>query len=321
MSGVSQSATARLLQLLALLQARRDWPGPELSDRLRVSGRTIRNDIARLRALGYPIEAGAGLNGGYRLDAGVVLPPLLLSDEEAVAVAISLRSAAAGTVEGLEDVSLQALVKLEAVLPTRLRHRMSALQTSTLHAPSGGPRTDPDTLSLLAGLCRDHQVLRLDYTDHDGHETRRSVEPHRVVHYGRRWFLLAWDRDREDWRTLRVDRIRPRTPAGARFVPRDLSDSEAVERVTRGVATAFGTVRTTATVHAAAQAVAATLPPVAVVEPTGPESCTLLLGAATAHLLAVYLLGLDVDFEVTEPPELIAALDDVVRRAGRAGQG
>lgn len=311
------SRSARLLQLLALLQARRDWPGPELADRLAVSTRTIRHDIARLRALGYPVQASTGPTGGYRFSAGAVLPPLLLSDEEALAVAISLRSAAAGTVQGLEQDALQALVKLEAVLPSRLRHRMSALQAATIHAPSGGPQVDPATLGLLAGLCRDHQVLRCDYTDHDGNHTRRSVEPHRVVHYGRRWFLLAIDRDRVDWRTLRVDRIRPRTPPGARFVPRELSDTEAIERVAHGVATAFGAVRTRAAVQAPAHTVAAKLPPVAVVEPVGDGRCTLLLGAAAAHMLAIYLLGLDTDFHVTEPPELIDALSKIAHRARR----
>jgi predicted DNA-binding transcriptional regulator YafY len=194
---------------------------------------------------------------------------------------------------------------------------MSSLQATTLHAPSGGPRVDPGTLSLVAGLCRDHQGFRLDYTDHDGNHTLRTVEPHRVVHYGRRWFLLAWDHDRADWRTLRVDRIRPRTPPLTRFVPRELSDAQAIERVTHGVASAFGAVRTHATIYAPAQTVAAKLPPVAVVEPLGPERCTLLLGAATAQLLAIYLLGLDAEFDVTEPPELIDALNDIADRARR----
>lgn len=314
---MSESSTARLLELLGLLQVRRGWAGSELAQRLAVSARTIRKDIARLRALGYPVEATSGLTGGYRLARGAVMPPLLLSDDEAVAVGISLHSAAAGTVEGMDDTARQALAKLEAVLPSRLRHHMSALQASTLYAPSGGPRVDPGTLSLIASVCRDHQMLRLDYTDHQGQHTRRTVEPYRIVHYGRRWFLLAFDRDRADWRTLRIDRIQPRTPPGARFAPRALSDTDAIQRVTHGVAAAFGGIRTCATVHAPAHAVAAKLPPIAVVEARDPNSCTLILGAATPHLLATYLLGLDADFDVTDPPELIDALNRAADRARR----
>lgn len=315
---MSETSTARLLELLALLQARRDWPGPELAGRLAVSARTIRKDIARLRVLGYPVEATSGLAGGYRLAPGAVMPPLLLSDDEAVAIGISLHSAAAGTVEGMDETARQALVKLEAVLPSRLRHRLRALQASTLHAPSGGPQVDPDTLSLIASLCRDHQTLRLDYTDYEGHHTRRTVEPHRIVHYGRRWFLLAFDRDRGDWRTLRIDRIHPRTPLGSQFAPRELSDTDAVERVTHGVAAAFGTVRTCVTVYAPASVVAAKLPPIAVVTPRDHTSCTLVLGADTVHLLAVYLLGLDAEFDVSEPTELLGALHNLADRARRS---
>lgn len=315
---MSASSTARLLQLLALLQARRDWRGPELARRLQVSERTIRKDVSRLRDLGYPIEGTSGPAGGYRFGAGATLPPLLLTDEEAIAVAISLRSAAAGTVVGLEQTALQALVKLEHVLPTRLRHRMTALQAATVHAPASGPRIDPEVLSVLATACRDHQSLRLDYRDHSGNESLRTVEPYRLVHHGRRWFLLAWEIDRDDWRTLRIDRIRPRTPLGPRFVPSELSDADAVKRVTRGVAAAFGAIRTRAVVYASADTVASKLPPVAVVDHIDADSCTLLLGAATPMLLAIYLLGLGADFDVTEPPELLDALDVAARRAQRA---
>lgn len=318
MASVSESSTARLLQLLSLLQARRDWPGPELSSRLGASPRTIRKDISRLRALGYPIDATPGNGGGYRLRAGAILPPLLLSDDEALAVAISLRSAAAGTVEGLEHIALQALIKLEHLLPSRLRHRMIALQVSTIHAPTAGPRVEAEVLTQLATACRDRYTIRIDYIDHHGHPTRRNVEPHRLVHYGQRWFLLAWDLDRQDWRNLRVDRIQPRTPPGPRFTARTMSDTRAIERITHGVATAFGAIHARATIHAPAHTVAAKLPPVAVVEPLDTHSCTLLLGAATANLLAIYLLGLDADFEVTEPPELLDALDSIAIRAARA---
>jgi predicted DNA-binding transcriptional regulator YafY len=194
---------------------------------------------------------------------------------------------------------------------------MSALHAATIHAPTGGPQAEPDILALLASLSRDQQTLRCDYTDHYGNHTHRQVQPHRLVHYGRRWFLLAYDPDRDDWRTLRVDRLRPHTPPGARFTPREPSHPEAIERVTHGVATAFGATRTHAIIDAPAHAVIAQLPPIAVVEPLGPGRCTLLLGAATVHLLAIYLLGLDTDFDVTEPPELIDALNAIAHRAQR----
>ena len=203
---------ARLLRLLALLQARRDWSGPELAGQLGVTTRTVRNDVARLRRLGYPVHATPGLAGGYRLGVGAALPPLLLDDEEAVAVAVGLRTAAGGTVTGIEETSRRALAKLEQVLPSRLRSRVNALQTYTVSAPARGPTVDADILTAIAAACRDRQRLRFDYRTHDGTGGARVVEPHRLVHTGRRWYLLAWDNDRHDWRTFRVDRMQPRLP-------------------------------------------------------------------------------------------------------------
>src|SRR5687768_4750127 len=206
--------SARLLRLLSLLQAPRDWTGAELAERLEVSPRTIRNDVERLRGLGYPVHATRGSIGGYRLAAGATLPPLLLDDEEAVAVAVGLRTAAGGTVAGIEETSVRALAKLEQVLPSRLRHRVNALQSFTVPVPPDrpGPTVDPAVLTVLAAACRDAERLRFDYRGHDGSATVRSVEPHRLVSWGRRWYLVAWDVDRQDWRTFRVDRIAPRTP-------------------------------------------------------------------------------------------------------------
>ena len=214
--------SARLLRLLGLLQTRRDWTSAELATRLNVTTRTIRNDMARLRALGYPVEARPGVAGGYRLGTGGSLPPLLLDDEEAVAIAIGLRTAANGSVAGIEEASVRALAKLQRMLPSRLRHRVSAIASSALPVPSRGPKVDPDVLTVIASACRDHERLRFDYRTHSGTVSRRSVEPYRLVNDRRRWYLVAWDADRDDWRTFRVDRIEPRPPTGPRFTPRAL---------------------------------------------------------------------------------------------------
>src|SRR6266511_595833 len=208
--------SARLLRLLSLLQARRDWTGADLADRLGVSARTVRRDVERLRDLGYPVHATRGTDGGYRLGAGAAMPPLLLDDEEAVAVAVGLRTATGGAIAGIEETSVRALAKLEQVLPSRLRRRVNALQTYTVRIPpdSPVPTVEPAVLTVLAACCRDHERLRFDYRDHDGSASVRTVEPHRLVNWGRRWYLVAWDVDRRDWRTFRVDRIAPREPTG-----------------------------------------------------------------------------------------------------------
>jgi predicted DNA-binding transcriptional regulator YafY len=196
--------SARLLRLLSLLQTRPNWSGAELADRLGMSDRTIRRDIERLRDLDYPVRSTRGV-AGYRLGAGTALPPLLLDDEEAVAVAVGLRTAAAG-VSGIEEASLGALAKLEQLLPTRLRRRVNAVQASTLPVPGdgAGPRVDPAVLAMLAGACRDRERLHMAYRDHHGSLGRRAVEPYRLVSWGRRWYLVAWDLDREGWRPGRL---------------------------------------------------------------------------------------------------------------------
>ena len=216
--------SSRLLRLLSLLQTPRDWTGSELADRLEVSPRTIRNDIERLRDLGYPVHATRGSVGGYRLEAGASMPPLLLDDDEAVAVAIGLRTATGGAVTGIEETSLRALAKLEQVLPPRLRRQVVTLQRATLHVRRvGGPTVDPARLSELARICREHLRLRFDYSDRRQAASQRRVEPHRIVNAGQRWYLVAWDMDREDWRTFRVDRIREGMSPGPRFTPRPIS--------------------------------------------------------------------------------------------------
>ncbi|GAA3305713.1 hypothetical protein GCM10020219_000730 [Nonomuraea dietziae] len=227
--------SARLLRLLSLLQTHRDWSGGELAERLGVTSRTVRRDVERLRELGYPVHATQG-SAGYRLGAGAALPPLLLDDEEAVAVAVGLRSAAGGSVAGIEETSLRALTKLEQVLPSRLRHRVNTLHTATVRVGATGPAVSPDTLMTIADACRRHEGLRFDYASPRGGVTTRSVEPHSLVSFGRHWYLVAWDTDRDDWRTFRVDRLTPphpvrpavRAEAAARRRRRDLPVAPAV---------------------------------------------------------------------------------------------
>jgi predicted DNA-binding transcriptional regulator YafY len=315
--------SARLLRLLSLLQARAEWSGPELADRLGVTTRTVRNDVERLRALGYPVHATPGVGGGYRLGAGAALPPLLLDDDEAVAVAVGLRTAAGGTVTGIQETSVRALAKLQQVLPSRLRHRVAALEASTVEIPASGPTVDAEVLTAIAGACRDHQRLRFDYRDHDGSVSVRSVEPHRLVHDRGRWYLVAWDADRRDWRTFRADRVRPRTPTGPRFAPRDPPGGDVATWLLRGVGSAMWRYRARVTVHAPATVVAGRLPPAVLVEAVDERTCIANVGADTPQMLAVYLGMMDLDFQLDGPAELVGqlrALADRYRRAtARAG--
>jgi predicted DNA-binding transcriptional regulator YafY len=308
--------------MLSLLQMPRDWTGAELAERLEVSVRTVRNDVERLRALGYPVHASRGSVGGYRLGAGAKLPPLLLDDEEAVAVAIGLRNAAGGTITGVEETSLRALAKLEQVLPDRLRRRVNALQTYTVPVPRDepGPRVSAETLTVLTAACRDRERLRFGYHNHDGTESMRVVEPYRVVNWGRRWYLVAWDVDRGDWRTFRVDRLTPRTPTGPRFTPRELPE-DVVDRVRRGVSSAGWRHHATVTVHAPAQVITARInAAVGTVEALDARTCRLHTGADTLDSLAVHLGLLGVAFTVTEPPELVALLRELAERYRHAAE-
>src|SRR5690349_24946042 len=208
--------SSRLLNRLSLLQARRDWPGATLAERLEVSPRTIRRDVGRLRGLGYPVESVTGPAGGYRLAAGAAMPPLLLDEDEAIAIAVGLRTAARASVTGIEETSVRALVKLEQVLPAHLRRRVAALGSATIVAPAEGPTVDPEHLTTIAAACRDSVGLRFEYRSREGEATRRDVEPHALVHLGRRWYLVGWDRGREGWRTFRVDRVRRPAATGVR---------------------------------------------------------------------------------------------------------
>jgi predicted DNA-binding transcriptional regulator YafY len=312
------NTSARLLRLLSLLQARPLWTGPELAERLGVTTRTIRTDIDKLRQLGYPVEAAPGLTGGYRLGAGAALPPLLLDDEEAVAVAIGLRTAANGGVEGIGETAIRALAKLEQVLPPRLRHRVGAMQSATLAVPYAGPTVDADVMIAIASAIRSEHRLRFDYASHDGTTTRREVEPHRLVVMGRRWYLIAWDPDRDDWRTFRADRITPKIPGGPRFTPRELPDTDLAAYVQRGVGTATWRYVARVLLHAPAAEIRAKLPVPVEIEELGPDRCQIRLGSDTPQMLTLYLGLLDVEFEVIDAPELSAALRALAARLHRA---
>ncbi|MCF0091226.1 YafY family protein [Micromonospora sp. MH99] len=312
--------SARLLRLLSLLQTSRRWSSTELAERLNVTTRTVRNDVERLRALGYPVHATFGTDGGYRLAAGAVLPPLLLDDEEAVAIAIRLRTATP-SVAGIEESSARALAKLEQVLPTRLRNRINALQTYSVAVSAGddNQRVAATTLSEIAVACRDRQRLRFDYRSHDASESRREAEPYRLVNWGRRWYLVGWDIQREDWRTYRVDRMTLRLPHGPRFLARPLPDSDVGAYVMRGIGRAVWRHRATIIVHLPAEVVVEKLPSaVGPVEFIGRDRCRVRTGSDNLEQLAVWFGLLGADFEVIEPPELLGHLRMLADRYRRA---
>jgi predicted DNA-binding transcriptional regulator YafY len=311
--------SARLLRLLSLFQARRYWSGAELSERLEVTARTLRRDVDRLRSLGYPVNSTSGAAGGYQLGAGATLPPLLLDDEEAVAVAVGLRTAASGTVSGMEEASVRALFKLQQVLPSRLRRRVTALNSFIVPLSSPGPTIDAETLTRIAGACRDSEKLRFQYHNRDGVASARDVEPHRLVHTGRRWYLAAWDSVRNDWRTFRVDRIVAGLTTGLRFAPRKAPEGGFAAYVSRSVAYAPYPHRAKILLHAPLELASQRVPPSAGTLEAVDEKTTLLhMGAGSLDMLAVYLAMIGLDFEVREPPELIDSIRALAARFQRA---
>lgn len=312
--------SARLLKLLSLLQVRRDWTGPDLAERLSVDVRTIRRDIDKLRSLGYPVTSLPGAAGGYQLGAGAELPPLLLDDDEAVAVAIGLRTAANGTISGIEETSIRALTKLEQVLPSRLRRRVQALQAHTATPlTAAGPTVDAETLTIIAAACRDHQQLRFPYASTQGEPTKRLVEPQGLVHTGRRWYLVAWDVSKKDWRTFRVDRITAEPTLAARFEERDPPDESLADYVSRQVAASVYTYRAVLTIHASAQAVAELTSPTSVaLEPVDDNTCVMRTGAESLDRIIFHLLYLGFDFEVHEPAELVDHVQTLIQRLRNA---
>ena len=313
------TTSSRLLELLSLLQARRDWPGAELAERLAVSGRTIRRDVDRLRELGYPVESVTGPAGGYRLRAGTAMPPLLLDDEEAIAIAVGLLTAARSSVAGIEETAVRALVKLEQVLPAHLRRRVTALGSATIAPSFGGPTVDPQHLTLIAAACRDFECVRFAYRRRDGTESRREVEPHTLVNLGRRWYLAAWDRRREDWRTFRLDRLSGPASTGMRFAPRRLPAKDAAAYVEQSIIEGPHNYEARVTLHVAADEIAKRVSShMGSVQTIDANSCELRTRDYDLSWLALRIAMLGVDFEVHEPPELadhLRALADWLRRA------
>jgi predicted DNA-binding transcriptional regulator YafY len=319
---MSATTSSRLLTLLSLLQGRRDWPGSELADRLGVSCRTIRRDVERLRELGYPVESLTGPAGGYQLRAGTAMPPLLLDDDEAIAIAVGLRTAAGASVAGIEETAVRALVKLEQVLPSHLRRRVQALQNATMTLSfGGGPQVDPQCLTVIAAACRDHERVRFAYTARDNAETRREVEPHSLVNAGRRWYLVAWDRDREAWRTFRLDRLATPASTGVRFTPRPLPAKDAAAYVSRSLRSAPYRYDARVTLHAPAEELEHRRWLGGTVKRLGEDRCEYRASDDNLNWLAMRIAMLGVEFEVHEPPELVEHLGEVAARIGRAVAG
>ncbi len=311
--------SARLLRVLSLLQSRRFWGGGELARELGVTERSVRRDVDRLRSLGYPVHAAAGVGGGYELGAGKELPPLPLEDDEAVAVAVGLRVAATGPVKGLEEASVRALAKLEQVLPKRLRRRVSALHSVSVRLGDAGPRVDAEVLAVIANACRDTETVRFEYSSHDGSASERLVEPYRLVHTRSRWYLLAYDLDRDAWRTFRADRIRASPRAGRRFKARPLPAEDVAAYVSQSISTDAYRFRARVTLHAPASVVSERLSGVAGrIEELAPDRCLVHTGAESLEALAFHLGYLGFDFEVHEPPELIEHLLRLAQRLSRA---
>ena len=312
--------TSRVLQLLSLLQTHRFWSGAELAERLEVSARTLRRDVERLRDLGYPVDAVRGIAGGYRLASGAHMPPLLLDDDEAVAIAVGMRAAASASVDGIEDTSLRALAKLEQVLPDRLRRRVNAIHANVVPlrwTANAGPTIDAGALALLAQACRDQETVRFDYQRRDGDETRRLVEPHHLVSAGRRWYLVAFDLRRADWRTFRLDRLEAPQLAGARFARRALPGGDAADFVARSMRSRPMAHEATVVAYGAAADVRAALPWADVeIGERGEGACRVRVRAESLDWLVSCVAMVAVGFavEVEGSPELAERLGQVSRR-------
>ncbi|GAA1197103.1 helix-turn-helix transcriptional regulator [Prauserella alba] len=313
-----EGTTERVLRLLELLQRRPVWTASELAAELDVTNRSVRRDVERLRGLGYPVHATAGVGGGYQLGAGTRLPPLLLDDAEAIATAVSLRVASGGTVAGTGEAALRVLAKLDQVMPPRLRSEVRAVHTATDTLVSPGAEVDPDVLLTLARACRDTVRARFDYTTMRGDAATRTVEPVRMVATSHRWYLMAWDVDRDDWRTFRLDRMHDVTATTWRFRPRDHPDP--VAYVQESVTSSPYRHTARVLVHAEAEQVAAYVPPQAArVTPEAEGRCLLVSGGDDLDLIALHLGRLPFDSEILGPPELREAADRLARRlAGMA---
>lgn len=313
------STSSRTLRLLSLFQAQRYWSGADLADRLNVSERTLRRDVDRLRELGYPVEAHRGIDGGYELAAGAALPPLAVDDDEAVALVIGLRTAAQGSVAGIEESAIRALTKIVQVMPPRLRRRVDALSAVTVPAVwGGGPSVDADVLTTIAQACRDEERMRFSYTAQTGEPTDRHVEPHRLVSLGQRWYLVAFDLTRHDWRSFRMDRLQGPRGTGARFRPRDLPARNAAAFVREGIESAPAVHAVEAVVHAPVATVRAALGQWATIEEIDDERCRLRMTADSLNWPALALGSVGAEFEVVGPPELAEHVREWGARFSRA---
>lgn len=307
------STSARLLRLASLLQSRRHWPGPALAEELSVGARTLRRDVDRLRELGYPVEASSGVGGGYALGRGADLPPLVLDDDEAVALAIALRAASAN-VGGIEATSLRLMGKLDQLMPTRLRRRATALHAVTLSVRAGPALVDAGVLSQLATACRDCRSLHFAYRNHAGDASQRHVQPLRLANYGRRWYLIAWDTGRNDWRSFRVDRMDGSPTAGAAFAPRPVPPDVAT-RLERGIAHAPFACRITLRLQGSVAELQAALPVYCgVLEPETDTHSLLRVGAESPEGLLAQVLMIGHDVELVDGEPLVPELQRVLGR-------
>jgi predicted DNA-binding transcriptional regulator YafY len=315
------NTSARTLRLLSLLQTRRYWPGAELARRLQISPRTLRRDIDRLRELGYPIRAQRGVDGGYQLAAGTALPPLMVEDEEAVALAIGLQAAAQGAVEGIAESSVRALAKVVQVMPARLRRRVEALGAMTVPASWGNAAqasVDPGILTTVALACRDSERLRFAYTAAAGQHTGRHVEPHRLVLLGHRWYLVGYDLTRHDWRSFRLDRLTAPYGTGTRFRPRKLPATDAAAFVRAGIDTVITAYDVEVLVQAPAAAVRQRIGRWAAVEDLDATRCRVRMTADSLDWPTMALGVVGADFHVVSPPELLDRVHDWGRRFSQA---
>lgn len=311
--------TGRALQLLSLLQTHRWWRGADLAERLEVTERTLRRDVDRLRELGYPVDATSGQYGGYRLAAGAHLPPLLLDDDEAVAVAVGLRHTAGGSIGGIEETALRALAKIESLLPHRLRRQVSAVHASVSAMPFSSEEgvVESEALSMLAGACRDREEVRFHYRRHDGAEGLRLVQPHQLVTSGRRWYLVGWDKGRDDWRTFRLDRLRGVRAVGRRFVPRAIPGGDAASFVADSLTAMTGSHRATLAVDAPLSALEGAFwwvdhTPVE----TNDDSCVVEIRAEDRGRLAMTVarIAITAPVAVIEPAEFADHVTTLARR-------
>lgn len=312
---VMLQTSARLLRLLSLFQVHRYWTGADLAKRLEVTARTLRRDVDRLRSLGYPVHSTSGVAGGYQLGAGANLPPLLLDDEEAVAVALGLRTSAIGGVSGIEEASVRALLKLEQVLPPRLRNRVAALHGFVLPLEGREPTVDAQMLAAIANACRDYECIRFNYQNRVGSPSTRAVEPHRVVHTGYRWYLVAWDTGRKDWRTFRIDRIQGKLKTSMRFKPRQAPGGDFAAYVSKSIAHVAYPYSARVTLHAPVATLSQKIAPsMGMLEAIDEQSCMLQTGAQSLEALTIHLSLLGVGFQVHEPAELIQYMRELADR-------